>query len=542
MARVLSERLRVSGELVAESALHVGGGTAGVEADLVVARDGAGRPYVPGTSLAGALAEWCRRATAPSGSLRGAAVAAWGEPPGEGRAGGDRGSASLVIVESSPIDRGERVEVRDGVGIDRRLGTAADRTKYDRQVLPRGTRLPFRLTLEVPHESWTIRDPEDDLIELAWTPAEVKALIGSLLAALEEGELRVGAARTRGLGGVRLQGLTILTEPLDRAGILDRLRAWDDDPYKRGTPVDEPLVGRDERLRAPEELVLEIDWRPGGPVMVRAGQDGLGVDSLPLTTTGGENGGRSLVLPGSAIKGPLRARAERIVRTMLEAPLPDDYLDNALAHHVQLDVPLVRDLFGDAARNVEPAARGLTDDEAGALGRGALSVEDCHGTDELNESWDELAREPRAERVQDEARKRGIPHAAAAMHVAVDRWTGGAARGALYSVLEPLGAGFEPIRVRIDPVRLPHVEGEAVICRHCAALALLYLVFRDLRDGWIPLGYATHRGMGEVHDIRVRVVSGEAAPLPVSGGAVDLDEPTPALREAWQGWRAEASA
>ena len=37
-------------------------------------------------------------------------------------------------------------EVRDGVGIDRMRGAAADRYKYDRAILPRGTRLPFELT------------------------------------------------------------------------------------------------------------------------------------------------------------------------------------------------------------------------------------------------------------------------------------------------------------------------------------------------------------------------------------------------------------
>ncbi len=60
---------------------------------------------------------------------------------------GDQGHASYVVVEDMPVVAAAAVvvEVRDGVGIDRESGAAAEGIKYDRAILPRGTKLAFAL-------------------------------------------------------------------------------------------------------------------------------------------------------------------------------------------------------------------------------------------------------------------------------------------------------------------------------------------------------------------------------------------------------------
>jgi len=58
MAREIYGRLKLTGTLVTQGPLHVGGREGGIEADLLLARDGQGRVYIPGTGLAGALREW----------------------------------------------------------------------------------------------------------------------------------------------------------------------------------------------------------------------------------------------------------------------------------------------------------------------------------------------------------------------------------------------------------------------------------------------------------------------------------------------------
>ena len=51
--------------------------------------------------------------------------------------------------------------------------------------------------------------------------------------------------------------------------------------------------------------------------------------------------------------------------------------------------------------------------------------------------------------------------------------------------------GWEPIRLSLD---LSGFSEKQV----CTALALLKLLLRDLRDGYLPIGFGSRRGLGEI--------------------------------------------
>jgi CRISPR/Cas system CSM-associated protein Csm3 (group 7 of RAMP superfamily) len=439
----------------------VGGRGDDVDTDLPLARDGRGRYYVPGTSLTGALREWCRDMWNKE-----FVEATWGFQEGA------EGRASAVVVENAVIAEDAAAELRDGVGIDRIWGCAAEHVKYDRAVLPRGTKIPLVLTVE-------LADRADDTREM----------FGDLLAALGRGEVRFGAARTRGLGRLELAaGCRIMEETLDtREGILAVLA---------GTA---PVVTLPSSGRARPCLEVEIAWRPRGPLMVKSGVDGLGVDMLPLVSAC--NGSLAPVLPGSSVKGCFRAQAERIVRTLLDLRA-DPKLERKKRFLRHLRVPLVEQLFGSPGRSRSEAKAGLYERELD-LGLGALVVDDCYAESIRipPERWDRVTRAtPDAEVGKSHSALRteldqpglGLAQWTAGYHVAVDRWTGGAADGFLYTVLEPHGVAWEPLRLRIDPGRLKRFDYQH------EGLALLLLVLRDLVGGRVPLGFATHRGMGAV--------------------------------------------
>ena len=87
-------------------------------------------------------------------------------------------------------------------------------------------------------------------------------------------------------------------------------------------------------------------------------------------------------------------------------------------------------------------------------------------------------------------------------HVAIDRFTGGASEGALYST-RPVKrderereSGWDPIHLVLDLSDFPEAEERA-------ALALLKLLIRDLRDGYVFIGFSARRGMGEIAVERV---------------------------------------
>jgi CRISPR/Cas system CSM-associated protein Csm3 (group 7 of RAMP superfamily) len=547
-------RLRVAGWLRTLSPLHVGGAGQDPNAPLAVAVDGRQRLYVPGSGLAGALRSLAHADPAAGDGPRDAAANrrwGWAQEKGQG------GAVSRIVVRDALVASGPaldedglpaapldpaRLELRTSVGIDRRHGTAAQGFLFTRTVVPGGAWLRLEL----------------DLHTTADGIAEDRGYLCRLLDLLADGRLRLGAAVTRGLGRTRLavEDTRVREERLDSPqGLLAVLG---------GTGAGEPVEGWCRAHRqAPagpprQQVTVQVVWRPAAPVMVRSGIDGLAVDTLPLTTAAGD-GTVALVLPGTALKGALRARAEHIERTARgesgDAPAPADDgsgsgsgsgsdAELSAAFRAQLDqLPAIRALFGSA-----PRGRG-----DGDRGRGALTVDDCQAEAAIPADLWTRAHQPDADRRPPPApgahgpdgpdgqgasalellRAYGLERAD---HVAIDRWTGGAADGLLYGVLEPHGLAWQPITLTLDLARLAAAQAEDPD-RADAALALLLLVLRDLKAGRLPLGGAVNRGMGEVAVEQVLLTFPEDEP----GGAyepVELDAflsgaRAPHLTRAW---------
>lgn len=490
MARPSSGRIRVSGYLETHTALHVGGmGNSLV--DLPLARNGAGELYVPGTSLAGVLRDWCERHW-DAGVCR----QVWGGT-------GSADAASSILVEDIAVPDGVLEEIRDHVGIDRRWGAAADGIKFDRAVVPRGVMLPLTLTLEL--------SPD------AGEAARSEALLGKLLIALKNGEVRLGAAVTRGLGHFTLvvneaTPTVERTQLTSKAGLLERLRGQAE--TSRGQLRSMAQRAQLTPASPPRQLDIRIAWRPAGPLMVKAAADGLAVDSLPLTSADGA--ALRFVLPGSSVKGALRFQAERIVRTVLDRAI-SDHKDPRQQFLSDLDLPVVNALFGSHKRakpSGDAARQGASPPVQG--GRGALGADDCYSrlgfadaewsrvtraTDlaGLRAAIEQLDGGAAAYQADGGTGTGGRPLIQPGFHVAIDRWTGGAADQFLFSVLEPHGLEWDPLIFRLD---LGRVADEDLQKR---VLALLLLVLDDLAAGWIPLGYGTHRGMGAVAVSKVTI-------------------------------------
>jgi len=498
MARKIHSIITVKGKLKAVSPIHVGGTGFDVDTDLPLARDGQGRYYIPGTSLAGALRDWFRVAHWIKSGITCVQATGGQEPERVRQRWGfveertDAGIASRVIIEDALVDGDPEAEIRDGVGIDRVYGSAAPHVKFDRAILPAGTTFDFKMHIET-------EDPADEV--------DVLQELSAFLDVFREEGIRLGAAVTRGLGRVALSDFTVEKRCFStRQGILQVLAGK---PEKVGISTEQ--VGN---LPLPPRLRITIHWKPVGPVMVKAGQEGLGVDMLPLAT--GRDSDVALVIPGSSIKGALRSHAERIMRTLLNISSPGDQAKRganagpqasdggaATASQtasepgarrrflLQLDVPLVRDIFGYARR----PKRSSQDKSGGSepSNRGVLSVSDCHACDRIKDkTWRALLGAPSEQEVLKALNRSGTRiRWDVAFHVAVDRWTGGAAQGMLYTVLEPHAAQWEAIRLELDLFRLPdHL--------HLPAVALLLLLLRDMSEGWIPLGFGTNRGLGAI--------------------------------------------
>ena len=83
-------------------------------------------------------------------------------------------------------------------------------------------------------------------------------------------------------------------------------------------------------------------------------------------------------------------------------------------------------------------------------------------------------------------------------HVAIDRWTGGASEGALYSVLAPTKVEWKPMQLTLD---FGWIEQSSRL----PTLMLLLLTLRDVAENRLPFGFATNRGMGEIVVNKIKI-------------------------------------
>lgn len=479
MARKISSRLRISGTLQAATPLHVGGYGVDVDTDLPLARNGKNQLYIPGTSITGVLRAWCERSFTEKDDKGNDLI---GEIFGPKRRPGiEGGHASFVLIEDVKIKDAGKVltEIRDGVGIDRIYGTAADKSKFDRAILPKGTKLEFEMIVEIAKNS---------------DETKTKAVFGHLLEALQNQKIRFGASKTRGFGRVKLTKLYKI-QSQDFNDILSWI-TFDEkgeeiaDKDKIKAEIATLGLGGISKNYVPN-LEISINWKPRLPLMNKAGYEGIGVDMLPVTS--GVSGDKlSLVLAGSSIKGAFRSQAERIVRTLTNSEAKGDFNE-------QVKVPIVQELFGGKKEKNETNPK---------LGLGSLSIDDCfsvesfdqtdwrnveHGTADNEKSsatWELTTALDTIKNGMTHQTKIPNPHFHISHHTAIDRFTGGVADGALYSVLAPHNIEWQPIKMSLDFGR---TDGKDKCC-----LMLLLLVLRDLAENRLPLGFATNRGMGEI--------------------------------------------
>lgn len=513
MARKIHSRLKIQGALTAETPLHVGGFGESPDTDLTLAQNGQGDFYIPGTSITGVIRAWCEKTFRdPNDKNKVDAIITQLFGPSHLKGAAD-GHASFVIIEDIALSKDIQSEIRDGVGIDRIYGTAADQAKFDRAILPKGTELKLEITVEIKAQKQssprgkTEKGPTDESdVEFEDRKNRTKAIFGYLLEALQKGELRFGASRTRGLGRVKAENsFSIIEQNLNnQPGVLAILQDG-------GNSLSiKELQDSDLNIKpiGNSQLEIKITWQPKSTLIVKAGYEGIGVDMLPLTSGSGKDK-VSLCLPGSSIKGAFRSHAERIIRTIKPDKFPpkNDF-------HEQINIDLVNELFG---------AKKEKNGQASHLGLGALSVGDCYarkssmtvedwrkvetgkvtktvvnekgGKSEVEVSYNEQELWQALKKI-DSDDKDDSTHFKISHHVAIDRWTGGASEGALYSVLQPTSAiKWDNICLAFDFSRLPDEPLKRRV------LMLLLLVLRDFAEGRLPLGFATNRGMGEVERV-----------------------------------------
>ena len=265
-------------EAVCLTPLRTGGADGAVE---TVLRDWEGRPFVQGTSLAGALRGWLE-----------------GRDPDQAETlfGSQRQSGSLMVSDGIFGVTAEQ-QSRPRLRINGITGTADDVGKFDVAHIAAGTKLAFTLT-------WL-----GDEGMMGQTGA-----VEQMLSALHAGEIRLGAQKSNGFGRV---SLTVKKRSYRMEDGADRA-AWLED-REDGTALTLP------ELTLGDQVVFTLTGRADS-ILVKAGaremRSGPKSGNRNVTVPLRENG--RAILPGSSVKGAVRARAEAIAQLLgLEKDVTD---------------------------------------------------------------------------------------------------------------------------------------------------------------------------------------------------------------------------
>ncbi|GBO53390.1 hypothetical protein APA_1297 [Pseudanabaena sp. lw0831] len=215
--------------------------------------------------------------------------------------------------------------------------------------------------------------------------------------------------------------------------------------------------------RLVNHCTIALSLIPDGPILIKSGKEGADPTKPDMEFVETYHaGGKTIYLPGSSLKGAIRAHAERIVRTVgsdqrptddssqlwANDPLNDkyDYLPDNKSGKLGAEIYKLSSFTDQLFGNTSIASR--------------IRIEDAYPDEE-------------AQPVKKEERN----------GVAIDRVFGSVAVGPFnYQVCT---AGEFKTKIHLKNFTL-------------AQLGLIGLVLRDLNDGWFGIGFAKSRGLGTV--------------------------------------------
>jgi len=207
------------------------------------------------------------------------------------------------------------------------------------------------------------------------------------------------------------------------------------------------------------QCTIDLTLVPCGPILIKSGKEGADPTKPDMEFVETyHQGGRSIYLPGSSLKGAIRAHAERIVRTVGRESRPDKGNGLWASNPLKLDDYRYFDNISDSQEIYRQSS--FTDQMFGNVCLASrVRIQDAYPVD--------------AKQLKIEERN----------GVAIDRVFGSVAAGPFnYQVCT---AGEFKTKIHLKNFSL-------------AQLGLIGLVLRDLDEGWFGLGFAKSRGMGLV--------------------------------------------
>lgn len=527
----------ITATLKLRTPLHVGTGAGTETADDLLRRDARGRLLIPGTALAGALRSIATRlaprlddtrichamtgadpSKVPACPCLTCKLFGTVNPKDESRREGESveewrkrtGHAASILVYDAVLDAASKLQIRDGVGIDRTTGAAArrERIKFDLEVLPAGATFKVRIELD--------RRLADEA---------VMQLLAATLAEWQAGRGVVGGRVSRGLGAFDLADVQFIERDLDKPDALmtllrdgppwdakDGETGWVAEKLQATIPAIEKWPGDAKAPIAHSWALAEFTLAATGPFLThdltQAGRGGF--DHAPVLAAYTPNlplvsGLRGVpVLPGSSLRGVLRSQAERIARTLATL----DAWSAGANHEQRKNVFLARcpacnpltTQTSDEVASCNSFIKTLKKQDREKLERAGAEDKLCLACRLFGSTWNGSRL-----RVEDAPFKEGARLEYKVLDfLAIDRFTGGGRDSAKFDALALWKPQFS-VRLFLDNPEPWE-------------LGWLALTLRDLQDGLATVGFGRAKGFGqctiEDRKLTIGILHPDDFPLP----------------------------
>ncbi|BCB96587.1 hypothetical protein JZK55_15090 [Dissulfurispira thermophila] len=272
--------------------------------DMDIIRDSDGKPFIPATSFVGVL-----RHSLKVDARREQLERFWGS---EKKKEKPLYQSALYCDDLSIIDENPEIAIRDGVAIDNKTGRAKEHAKFNYELIEKDTTFDLRMEIDLinGHEEF------------------FKKMLATIIQVLKSEKLRLGAKTRSGFGKIRLEDHKVYEFDFRNKGDILRWLKQDlnmpsDFNYQAFDITHDNLFELNAHFSIKNSLIVRsYTASPYEP------------DSVHIKSKGKD------ILPGTSIKGAIRARAERII--------------NTLKKHSDI----INDLFGMVDENKKEAKRG----------------------------------------------------------------------------------------------------------------------------------------------------------------------------------------
>ena len=282
-------RLYARGTWKLDSVAHFGGDETSI-ADMCLLKDANGNLFIPGASIAGAARSFLAQQVKPWAEYKDGKES----PDLKNLFGGadkDDTMSALIAADARCVCEQAKTAIRDGVRVGPAFGSAADKAKFDVEVVERDTEFELNLTC-------IIRDGDDR--------SRLENLFLAILYAFQQGNIYLGARTRRGYGRGKVKSWKISNLEMDKP---QDVMAWlrGDFWLRTANDLTPSPLSFDQR----QYFRIEADFKLRTSLLIRSSSVGPNApDEVPDMTHLHSNG--KPVLPGTSFAGAFRHRAALI--------------------------------------------------------------------------------------------------------------------------------------------------------------------------------------------------------------------------------------